>query len=98
MLLKNSTRQIEMPDHTALIQEHREVLQYNPETTVTIQVQTSTHRITPDIHREVIPEEVVQDHMAEVLPPVPAVAAAVTEDGLNVQIPDIENKFVESIF
>ena len=91
MHLENNTQRIEMPDHTAPIQGHQEVPQHNPDqiATATNRAQTTIHRIiTPTIHQEVIQEEVIPVHTE----------VAVTEDVLNVPIPDIENKFTESIF
>ena len=85
MHLKNNTRRIETPVRTVPIQELQEVPLYNPDqvAAVTSLAQTTIHRITtPVIHQEVILIVVV----------------AVVADVLNVQAPDIENKFVESIF
>ena len=86
-----------MPDHTAPIQGHQEVPQHNPD-----QIATATNRahrrITPTIHQEVIQEEVIPVHTEGVPQLVLAAEVAVTEDVLNVPIPDIENKFTESIF
>ena len=101
MHLENNTQRIEMPDHTAPIQRHQEVPQHNPDqlATATNRAQTTIHRIiTPTIHQEVIQEEVIPVHTEGVPQLVLAVEVAVTEDVLNVPIPDIENKFTESIF
>lgn len=101
MHLKNNTRRIETPDHIVPIQELQEVPLYNPDqiAAVTSPVQTTIHRITtPVIHQEVIPEEIARVHMEVVPQHVLIVVVAVVADVLNVQVPDIENKFVESIF
>ena len=89
MLLKSNTRRIETPGHIVPIQELQEVPLYNPGQTAaaTNQAQTTIHRITtPAIHMEVVPQRVL------------VVVVAVVADVLSVQVPDIENKFVESIF
>ena len=101
MHLKNKTRRIETPVRTVPIQELQEVPLYNPDqvAAVTSLAQTTIHRITtPVIHQEVILEEIARVHMEVVPQHVLIVVVAVVADVLNVQAPDIENKFVESIF
>ena len=81
MHLKNNTRRIEMPGHTAPIQGHQEVPQHNPDqiATATNPARTTIHRIiTPTIHQEVIQEEVIPVHTEGVPQLVLAVEAAVT--------------------
>ena len=101
MHLKNNTRRIETPVRTVHIQELHEVPLSNPDqgAAATNRAQTTIHRIiTPTIHQEVIQEEVIPVHTEGVPQLVLAAEVAVTEDVLNVPIPDIENKFTESIF
>ena len=101
MLLKSNTRRIETPGHIVPIQELQEVPLYNPDQIVaaTSPAQTTIPCITtPAIHQEVIQEEVIPVHTEGVPQLVLAAEVAVTEDVLNVPIPDIENKFTESIF
>ena len=101
MHLKNNTRRIETPGHIVPIQELQEVPLSNlgQIAAVTSPVQTTIHRITtPAIHQEVILEEIARVHMEVVPQHVLIVVVAVVADVLNVQAPDIENKFVESIF
>ena len=90
-----------MPGHIVPIREHQEVPLYNPDQTAiaTSPAQTTIHSIiTLAIHQEVILEEIARVHMEVVPQHVLIVVVAVVADVLNVQAPDIENKFVESIF
>ena len=101
MHLKSNTRRIETPGHIVPIQELQEVPLYNPDQIVaaTSPAQTTIPCITtPAIHQEVIPEETALAHMEVVPQRVLVVVVAVVADVLSVQVPDIENKFVESIF